>query len=103
MIKTGSTKLLPSTLLYDLGRIVLAVILLAFTAIAYWPVAVKSIFAILSILILIVHRHKTEGFTKLEIGMVCFAVAIGTIAVCSKSFARCKRYSGIRLNSLGEV
>lgn len=85
MTKTGSAKLLPSSFTSDLCRLVLAIVLLALTAIVQLPVAVKILFALLAILILLLHKRNPEGFTNLETGMVCFAVAIGVIGVCSKS------------------
>ena len=85
MIKASQTKAFSSTFSYDLCRVVLAIFLLALTAIVHLHVAVKTTFALLAILVLILHRRKSEGYTKLQIVMVCFAVAIGTIGVCSKS------------------
>lgn len=85
MTKADPAKSLSASFLYDLYRVVLAIFLLALTAIVCLPVAVKTAFALLAILVLILHRRKPQGFTKLEIGMVCFAVAIGIIGVCSKS------------------
>lgn len=85
MNNVGSAKSVPSPFLYDLCRLVLAVVLLALTAIVQLPVVVKTVLAILAIVVLILHRCKPDEFTNLEVGMICFAVAIGTIGVCSKS------------------
>lgn len=85
MTKSGSTTLLPPSSLKNLSRLLLAVILVRLTAINHLSITIKSVAAILAIFILIPHKCKTEKFSKLEVGMVCFAVAIGTIGVCSKS------------------
>jgi len=78
-------KSLPASLKYDLCRTALAALLLALTAVVPLPVAVKSIFALLAIIVLLLHKHSPREYTNLEDFMVCFAVAIGIIGVCSKS------------------
>ena len=85
MTKSGSTTIFSSSLSKNLYRLILAIVLVGLTAIDPLPIAVKSAFAVLAIIVLVLHKGKSEGFTKLEIGMICFAVAIGTIGVCSKS------------------
>lgn len=85
MNKSGSAILFPSASSKPLFRLVLAIILVCLTAVVHLSIAVKSAFAVLAIVVLILHKPKQDGFTKLETGMVCFAVAIGIIGVCSKS------------------